>query len=550
MRRSTAAALAGLEIGTLSWMLLGAQFETGLDALTYHRMANAIVQDGFAPWTLSPLSYIGMYPGSDSSGVPFLAASFSLLAGINVSAVVLVYDSVLLAVFGVGLFLLVSKLVQRTDVALLAVLMGSLAYGFFTSVNWSLDERSFNVALAPVFLILVLPRGTPRQPWWSEPSLPSVGLVSLLMFVSHLNFLLLLPFLLLVPLLCQVIDHRYAARRKRWASVVYFGVIGLSPLLFLAALSLTGVLAGYGLQYQLENSALFSGDSPFMFLANAFVFLGTRVGAVNLALAFLGLAVLATRPRLLQRDVLLGALVLAGFIGLPVVIYSKDLLTPVFVVIGAVALSRVIVRTPRRQVLAALLAGVLILTGSVVFDTWNSARTSRAFEARFWAPAGVTPEMQDAGMWLDADNPGHGCAYGNNPALLQQVTNDPGVPFCTGLAIDVMINGRDTGAGLSQPFHATFVGINGANPSDWFTSPELAQVSADFTRLPNLDYQSGRALLLRYNVGFIVIDLKRPFQIPLYEFQGVHSSLFLEQLWASQYPIYRSGVLAVFRLSS
>ena len=548
MRRSVSMLLVGTEIGLLSWWLLGLQFETGLDALQYHRMANAIVQHGLAPWTVNPLSYIGIYPGSDSSGVPFLAASVSLLSGTTVTATVLIYDAVLILVLGLGLFALTRRLTNRTDLAFLAIVMGTLAFGFFTTLSWSLDERSFNVALAPMFLLLALPRRTTIWLSRSAPKLVALGLVSLVMFVSHLNFLLLVPFLVVGPLMYQVTYHQYAARRKRRTSIAYFGAIGLSPLILLATLNQFGVLGNYALEYGLESSALFSGNSPIIFLINALIFLGTRAGPVNLAFALVGLLYLATRPRLFQRDILLGCLLLAGFLGLPVVTYSKDLLTPILVVFGLTALHGIGAKSARHRTLVFVLAGIVVLSGSVAFDAWNSARTFKAAEVRYWSPPGVTPEMQDGNLWIRLENPSRGCAYGNNPAMLQQVTNEPGLPLCTGVAIDVAINEGASSQGGTPPFRVSFVGINGVNPSNWFTSPELNKAADDFARLPSMTFQAGRALLSKYGVSVIVVDLQKQNETPTYDYQGAQSSIFFTDLWNSLYPIYRSGNVAVFMI--
>jgi hypothetical protein len=528
--------------------MLNVQYETGLDALQYHRMASAVVRNGLAPWVVNPLSLVGVYPGSDSSGVPFVVAEFSLASGISLGATVLVYDGLLLLVFGLGLFALTRQLTDRTDLAMLAILLGTLAYGFFTTLPWSLDERSFNVALTPMFLFLLLPGESRTTMRLRGPRIVSLGVIGALMFVSHLSFILLLPFVVLVPLLHQVIHHPITLRRKRRASLLYFAGISFAPLLLLMALNQLGILSSFGLEYQLGNSALFSGSSPLIFLANAMIFLGTRVGPVDLVCVVLGLMYLASRPYLVSRNIVIGGLLLAGFLGLPIVLYSKDLLTPIFVVLGAIGLGGLIRVSGRRRIATLGVTAVLIVSGSVAFNAWNLARTSRTADATYWAPPGVVPESQDGNLWLNAQGPNTGCVYGNNPVLLQQVTNEPSEPFCTGLPVDFLIN-QGVSAVLGPPrFQAIYLGLSEANPGDWFTSPELARMTNDFARLPGLDFQSGRSLLLSYNVTLIVVDMQKPFQIPLYKYQGVHSSLFFTDIWNSLYPIYRSSNLAIFRI--
>lgn len=550
MRRSAVMLLLGVEIGTLSWWLLSVRFETGLDALQYHRMANAIVTNGVAPWVINPLSYIGIYPGSDSSGVPFLTAMTSLVSGSSISSSVLAYDGVLLLVFGLGLFMLARKLTDRVDIAILAILMGSLAYGMFTTTSWSLDERSFNVAVTPLFLLLILPRDPGSTPVNQARRILVVGLVAFIMFVSHLSFLLLVPFLVLIPLLYEVVRRQFAVRQKRRASILYFGAIALSPVALLAGLDQAGLLSSFRLEYQLDNSALFSGSSPLIFVLNAAVFVGTRIGPINIGCGVVGLLYLASRRYLPTRGIVIGGILLAGFLGLPIVLYSKDLLTPIFVVLGAIGLGALVRPSSRRRTATLVLAAVVVVSGSVAFDAWNLTRTSRGAATTYWAMPGVTPEAQSGNLWINARDETHKCAYGNNAVLLQQVTNEPGVPFCTGLPIDQLINSGTSAVVGSLPFRVLYGGISGANPSDWFSSPELTRASDDFARLPGLDFQEGRSLLLSYNVSFIVVDLRRPNRVPAYSYQGVRSSLFFAEVWDNLYPVYRTASYAVFCIQS
>jgi hypothetical protein len=548
MRRSNGLLLAAIELGILSWWFYGADSERGVDALQYHRMANAIVQNGLAPWVVKPLSYIGMYPGSDNSGVPFLAAACSLVSGLQISTTVLVYDCSMLLIFGLGLFVLTHQLTRRTDLAMLAVLMGSFSYGFITALAWSLDGRVFNVALAPVFLFMFFPRGA-RMTWPMRlPELVVLGLVSAVMLVSHLSFLLLVPFLVVVPLLYTVVYHQHATRRRRRTSPIYFGLIGFTPLALIIGLDRLGVLTSYGLEYGLANSALFSGNSPLIFLANAFVFVGTQVGLVNIVGALIGFIYLATRPHLLSRNITIGGLLWAGFLGLPIVLYSKDLLTPVFVVLGAIGLGGVFRFSRRRPLVTLMVSALLVIAGSFAFDAWNFARSSTAAEQRYLAPVEVTSAARSGNLWISTDHSQRGCVYGNNPILLQEVTSEPGEPYCTGLPVDVLINGGVSSVRGRSPFRVQYVGFWGLNPGNWFTSPDLTQVSNDFANLPSLSFQAGQALLSKYNISFIVVDMRMRYEIPQYNYQGTQPSLFFADLWNNMYPLYATNDFVVFRV--
>jgi hypothetical protein len=457
-----------------------------------------------------------------------------------------VYDALLIVTFGVGLFMLTRQFTGRADIALLAILLGTLAFGFSTTLLWSLDERSFNVALAPMFLFLCVPRGvqsTMRRP---IPRFVLIALTGSVMLVAHLSFLLLLPFPIIAPLLYEVLYHQHALRRRRRSSFLYFGAIALSPLLLLTLLDQFGTLTDLRLQYQLESSALFSGNSPFILLANAFVFVGTRVGPVSLICAVVGLAYLASRPNLFPRSVAFGGVLLTGFLGLPVVAYSKDLLVPMFAVLGAFGLGSLLSKPTRHKVAIAALSVIIVVSGSVAFDTWNFSRNYKSAEIRYWSGPVVTRETQNANLWMTVDPLKHDCAYGNNAVLLQQVTIEPNIEFCNGLSVDFLINMGPSALRNPPPFHVRFKGMTSLNPNGWFVSPEFAEVAQDFEQLPGLHYGAGLELLQKYNVSRIIVHLSKPFDVPLFEYQGSVRSTFFSELWANSYPVYRSSMIAIF----
>jgi hypothetical protein len=544
MRRSIGLAILGLETALLALFFLNVRLETGIDALQYHRMADSIVATGIAPWAINPLSYLGVYPGGDSSGVPFLVAGLAELCGTSVAGAVLAYDGMLLVAFGLGLFILIRELTDRSDLALAAILMGGLAYGFFTTISWSLDERSLNVALAPVFLFLVLPGDIRRSMRRPGPRYVILGFTCFILLVSHLSFLLLVPFLILVPMFHDFLRHRPFLRRRRIGSVVYFGAIGLAPLALLAALNQFGILADLGLQYQLESSALFSGSSPAVFLINAMVFLGTRVGPVNLVLGVFGVIYLGSRRFLPRQSVSIGAFLLSGFLGLPIVLYSKDLLTPIFVVLAAVALGSILIRVDRRRPFVLALSLVIVVSSSLAFDVWNLSRTSRNATLSYWVPNGVTPEAQAGNLWMSGESSAGDCVFGNNPIAVSQVSTGSRLLVCLGLPVDVLIN--DGSSPGSPPIHVVYVGFSAVNPSNWFVSPELTKVSNDFAQLPTLSYSSGRALLQEYHVSLVVVDREHPQSVPLFAYQGTSTSRFFTELWQNAFPLYETATIAIF----
>ncbi len=545
MKKSTALLLVTLELSIIAWWFGNIHFEQGVDAILYHHMAATITQFGYAPWVVNPLSYVGIYPGSDSSAVPFFVASISMVLGAPVGAGVLLYDLLLLVLFTSGLFVLVHALSHRTDAALLALLMGGLSYGFATSVAWTLDERSFNVAVAPVFFYLIISITTSTGLERNKTRLLLLAAVSLLMYASHLNFLLLLPLVVVLPLVHAIAVHQQAFRRRRAGSASYVLAAILLPVTVITFMSITGLMSGLGLDLSLEQSRLFSGNTPQAYLANTMVFLSTRAGPVIIGLAAVGLLYIGTRRFITEEHVLIDGILLGGLVGLPIIVYSKDVATTMLILPAAISLPRLIRGSRSRRLLALALAGAIVLSGSVAFDAWNLNRTSSAAIAQYWTSPGITTEPGSANLWIGAQSTEPVCIYGNNGLAARFSSTEPYEFLCGDSPVDTLIQVELMSHSV-EPFHVQFVGFNGPNPSNWFESPELAEVASDFSRLPSLDYPSGIALLLRNHVSFVVVSLERPTEVPSYAFQGATESRFFEELWSNGYPLYRTTNYAIF----
>ena len=277
--------------------------------------------------------------------------------------------------------------------------------------------------------------------------------------------------------------------------------------------------------------------------------MGTRIGPVNLVCAVGGLLYLGARRYLTSERIVIGGLLLAGFLGLPLVLYSKDLLTPVFVILGALGVGTLVHRSSRRRAVTVLVIGIVVISGSIAFDSWNAARAARSAATTYWAMPGVTEEAQNGNLWMNAQNPARRCAYGNNAVLLQQVTNEPAIPFCMGSSIDQLINLGPSAVNQPATIRVVYHGITSANPSDWFSSPDMTRTSQELAGLPQLDFQAGRALLVKYNVSFVVVDLQKPYDIPAYGYQGAKLSPFFAELWLDSYPVFRSSSYAIFWIS-
>jgi hypothetical protein len=546
MKRSVVFVILSIELSLTAWWFHNIRFEQGVDQLLFHHMAAAINQFGYAPWVVSPLSYLGFYPGSDSSAVPFLAASISELSGLPLNSAILVYDLLLLGLFGLGLFTLVKALTHRIDASLLAMLMGGTSYGFFSTVLWTLDERSFNVALAPILLYLLISVTTRRVPGRGRMLLV-LPTVSFLMYAGHLTFLLLIPIFIVLPLVYNVAKHQFAFRRRRIGSLTYMLAAIILPVAEVTSMSLTGLLSRLGLEISLEHSAIVTGNSPGSYLVNTTVFLATRAGPVILALAVVGLLYIGTRRMLTEERVLVNGILLGGLVGLPIIIYSKDLVTALLVIPAAIAIPSLLQNRKRiRTVVVLLVAGITILSGSAAFDAWNINRMSSYASSRYWTSPGLTSEPASTNLWISTQSKEPICLYGNNWLATRFVATEPYEFLCgDDSSVEDLVHMEANGGGRI-PIHSRYVGVNGPNPSGWLESPELAQVAADFRRLPSMGYAPGIVLLSQYGVRYVVVSMAKPTQVPLFEYQGTTESRFFAELWSYGYPLYRTPQYAIF----
>ncbi len=545
MKKSVTMMLLSLGVATLAVWFAGLRYEGGIDSALYHNMAGAIVAYARAPWILHPLSYVGIYPGSDSSGVPFLIAEISATTGMPITASILAYNAALVILLELAMFSLTWALTHRLDAALLASTLGPLACGFISAMLWTMDERSLNVAMTPVFLYLLASITLNRGPGRRWGSVVILAAVSVTMIASHLSFLLLLPLALLVPLVIELARRQPHFRRRTSGSAAYFlGAVSV-PIAVIAVMGYSGLLDSLGLALSLEHSALFSGASPIDYLLNTVVFLSTRAGPIAASLAVIGFVRMGTKRYLTEDRLMIGAILLGGLVGLPVIVYSKDLIVPMLILPASLAIPLLMPRQRMTTIVAFAVAGILIIPGSAVFNAWNQNRTLGYSDSLYWTSPGITMEPTSANLWIGTSAGSTTCIYGNNWLADRYVSESPFEFLCGDGPVEDLMR-IESGLSPSPPIQARFVGIGSGSPNTWFDSPELDQVAQDFARIPILSYAMGRAVLLKYHVGYIVVSMEKPYDTPLYEYQGTMPSLFFRQLWMSCYPLYRTSGFAVF----
>jgi hypothetical protein len=242
-----------------------------------------------------------------------------------------------------------------------------------------------------------------------------------------------------------------------------------------------------------------------------------------------------------------GSLLLAGFLGIPVVLYSKDLLTPILVVPAVIGVGGLAEKTGKRA-LALLVAGLIVVSASAAFNVWNMSRSAARIDTTYWTEPGITPVAIDTNLWIAAKSDESGCVYGNNWLAVRQVSLSPSRFICGDSDVAFVLRQAILTPGFAQRFEVDYVGVFAGQPQNWFRSPMLERVAQDFATVPQLSFSAGRDLLLGYGVHVIVIDLQKPEQVPLFLFEGVTGSRFFRELWQNEWSVYKTSQFAVFYL--
>lgn len=138
------------------------------DHFTWGEYTNVVIDLGYAPWILHPLSLFGYYPLSIPSGFEYFFATFSELTGIDIIPL-LFGMSIFFGLFGgLTLYLLVKKLFDHNIAMLASFILLTLAFYSKVTSNTG-SNRIFNIVLYPLFILILFyvyeTKGAVRWKW-------------------------------------------------------------------------------------------------------------------------------------------------------------------------------------------------------------------------------------------------------------------------------------------------------------------------------------------------------------------------------------------------
>ena len=124
------------------------------DSYFIHTLSSSIVDEGYAVWTVNPLSYVGYYPLSYPSGMPFVISELSIMTGTDIELSILLSCFVFGVLFCVIVFCLARMFLKNNMATLIAVTFAVIAPRFVDTTYWNGSARAPAVTLMLLVLLL------------------------------------------------------------------------------------------------------------------------------------------------------------------------------------------------------------------------------------------------------------------------------------------------------------------------------------------------------------------------------------------------------------
>ena len=164
------------------------RFQT--DSYFIHILAGSIINEGRAVWTIDPLSYVGYYPLSYPSGMPFLLSEVSIMTGTSIEVSILISSLVFGILFCIIVFCLARVFLRNNMAIILAVFFTVLAPRFVDTTYWNGSARGPAVVLIALAILVASQYELNRRIIFLVLSIPVVFIV---LALHHMVILLVYP---------------------------------------------------------------------------------------------------------------------------------------------------------------------------------------------------------------------------------------------------------------------------------------------------------------------------------------------------------------------
>lgn len=337
------------------------------DSYFIHTLSSSVAERGYAAWTLHPLSYVGYYPFSYPSGVPFLLAEVSVVTNMNMELSILVSNMFFAVLFCLAAFILSRHFLLRIDIVLLATLFIVTGVRFVDTSYWDASARS------PLVVLMILVVAVSLQvSLRSNRFLTAIAvLLGVGCFVMHHMAVLLMVIALgwlLATFQTTYVLPKLALRKRKAAILINCGLL-------VSVVILSVFFMDFGdrfVTYDPADGAIFRIEPNWLSsILNMSVSYTNQIGFVLVAAA-LGLPGLLARGRLHKNSLFLLTLVIVYVSLLWNSLYVSMVLGPFVAIIGARWIGAHLSRTKRRTLAMAALTILIVL--SVALPPLSSAR--------------------------------------------------------------------------------------------------------------------------------------------------------------------------------
>jgi len=360
------------------------------DSYYIHGLSDSIVSEGRAAWTFNALSYVGYYPFSYPSGVPFVLAELSLLTGLGVDVCILLIDGILATLFCLVVFGLSREFVHSVEFALLAAFLAVISPRFVDTTYWVGSARGMEVVLITLLVFATFRAGFSQSKWLLMVS----GLVGFGCFAVHHMAVLIILYgigFVFADLAGRYLPRVFQSKGRRWAIIAatFLGII-----MAIVTLNYFEIL-GNSLE-SIGEIGFFHFNIPVVAtLSNLLVAYVHQIGFV-LVLAALGVVTFLRAPRFFVRGVFPLAMMLMFVPVLGSSLYVSMLLAPFVAIVGVLWLQRLrnSKKTGNRTYVGIV---VVLLVLSLTFTVWSVDRWNQAQQ-----PSGDRVEVAN-GVFNDAE---------------------------------------------------------------------------------------------------------------------------------------------------
>ena len=340
------------------------------DSYFIHQLSYSIVDSGYAKWTFSVLSYVGYYPFSYPSGMPFLVAEVSSLTGLNIESCILLINFVLASVFCLACFVLARQFLRKPEHVLLVTLLATLGSRFVDTSYWDASARGpFVVLFILVVFVSFRAVAMGQNRLFILAGVLAVGCLA----VHHMAVLLVLFGVgyLLAAFETHYFLERFSLHRRRMA--VAFNIVSvLTMVVFLVGFSGRFGIPGFS-SYE-KTHLLDINPTALSIILNMAASYTNQIGFI-LLFALMGIPSLIRSSRL-SLETLFPLAVLIVFI--PILgsgLYVSMLLAPFIAILGTMWIAKLLESSRRR--LAVLSIIVLLIVSSAALPMWSTQRWNK-----------------------------------------------------------------------------------------------------------------------------------------------------------------------------